>query len=62
MRMIRPLTFAKQFLAINLVDTLELDSSAQYIGRFSRISVYWPQLLVTRFLWGRHLWGKIYNW
>lgn len=62
MRMIRPQTFAKKFLAINLVDSLELDRSAQYIGPFSKISGYWPQLLVVRFLWGKHLWGEICNW
>lgn len=38
MRMICPLTSAKEFLAIDLVDALELDSSAQYAGQFSRIS------------------------
>lgn len=48
MRMICPLTSAKEFLAINLVDALESDSSTQHAGQFSRISGYWPQLLVVR--------------
>lgn len=55
MRMICPLTFVKEFLAINPVDSLELDSSAPYVGLFSRISGYWPQLSVVRFLWDKHL-------
>lgn len=42
MRMICPLTFAKEFLAVTLADSLKLDSFTQRVGPFSRISGYWP--------------------
>lgn len=62
MRMICPLTFAKEFLAITWADSLKLDSSAQDVGQFSRISGYWPWLFVVRFLWGKRLWGETSYW
>lgn len=42
MRMTCPLTFAKESLAINPVDSLESDSTAWYIGQISLVSSYWP--------------------
>lgn len=44
-----PLTFAKESLAINPVDSLESDSSAWYTGQISRCQVIGPKLLVVRF-------------
>lgn len=61
MRMICPLTFAKKSLAINPNDSLELDSSAQYVVQIYRISGYGAQLLVMIFLWKQDLWGDVYN-
>lgn len=43
MRMTCPRTFAKESLAINPVDSLELDSSSWYTGQISLVSSYWPK-------------------
>lgn len=48
MRMTCPLTSAKEFLATNLVDSLELDRSTQHAGPFFQDIRLLPQLLVAR--------------
>lgn len=60
MRMICPQTFAEESLAVNTVDSLELDSSVQNTGQISRVSGCGLQHLVVKFPCGLHLkWTQV---